>query len=63
VAKPNLIKFGVIKFGVFPLEHVNARGRIIYVSLGLIEIMPSDTVYGVRAITKLCFVIFAAFKE
>ena len=32
-------------------------------SVGLIEIMLTATLYGVGVITKLYFVIFAAFKE
>ena len=31
--------------------------------VGLIEIMPPATVHGIRVITKVYFVIFAAFKE
>jgi len=31
--------------------------------LGVVEIMTSATLHGVRVITKLYFVIFAAFKE
>jgi len=31
--------------------------------VGLTEIMPADTLQGIADITKLYFVIFAAFKE
>ena len=55
MAKPNLRKFGV-----FPLENMDAREHE-YVDL--VEIMPPATLHGVRVITKLYFVIIAAFKE
>jgi len=48
VAQPNLVKCGV-----FPLEHMDAPAHEY---LGLIEIMPPDTVHGIRTIIKPYFI-------
>ena len=45
------------KIWVFRLEHINAQGHECVV---LTEIASSN---GVGVITKLCFIIFAEFKE
>ena len=50
----------VIKFGVFPLEHMAARAHEY---VGLTEMMPPATLHGAGVITKLYFIIFWHLKN
>jgi len=56
VAKPNFRKIWGVPF--------RAHGRTgTRIRIGLTEIMPPATLHGVGIITKLYFVVFAAFKK